>query len=121
VSARPEISFHYISSSDISADSRAMWAREKYRAEQSLAALAEDTEMRVVLYRPDYIRPTEAHLGQHLLYGFFAPVGAALRADQLGQAMLEVSARGSEFENGDRLSTRRIVLYSDAYERRMRR
>jgi hypothetical protein len=121
VNARPEISFHYISSSDISADSRAMWAREKYRAEQSLAALAEDTEMRVVLYRPDYIRPTEAHLGQHLLYGFFAPVGAALRADQLGQAMLEVSARGSKFENGDRLSTRRIVLYSDAYERRMRR
>jgi hypothetical protein len=119
VSTRSDISFHYISSSDISADSRAMWAREKYRAEQSLAGLAKDTKLRVILYRPDYIRPTDAHIGQYLLYGFFAPVGVALRADQVGQAMLEVSARGSEFENGDRLSTRRIVLYSDAYERRM--
>lgn len=120
VSTRPDISFHYISSSDISADSRAMWAREKYRAEQSLAALAEGTKLRVVLYRPDYIRPADAHIGQNLLYWFFAPVGVALRAGQIGQAMLEVSARGSKFENGDRLSTRRIVLYSDAYEQRVR-
>jgi hypothetical protein len=120
VSQRDEISFHYISSSDISADSRMMWAREKVRAENSLFQLAADTELRVIAYRPDYIGPTkeEAHLGQKLLYGFFAPVSAAVKATQIGQAMIEVTVRGDEFDNGDRLGTRSIIRYSDAYEER---
>jgi len=119
-SDKPEISFHYISSSDISEDSRAMWAREKVRAERALFALAEETSLRVIAYRPDYIGPTEeeAHIGQEILFWFFAPVGAALRAEQIGQAMFEVSARGPEFENGDHLGTWNIIRYSDAYERR---
>lgn len=113
-------SFHYISSSDISADSRMMWAREKVRAENTLFDVAAGTRLRVIAYRPDYIGPTteEAHIGQRLLYGFFAPVGAAVRATQIGQAMIEVTMRADEFANGDRLGTRRIIRYSDAYERR---
>jgi len=120
VSDKHGISFHYISSSDISEDSRAMWAREKARAERSLFDFAEGSRLRVIAYRPDYIGPTaaEAHIGQDLLYWFFAPVGVAVRAEQIGQAMFEVTARGAEFENGDRLATRSIVRYSDAYERR---
>lgn len=120
VSKKPGISFHYISSSDISADSRMMWAREKVRAENTLFEIAEDSNLRVIAYRPDYIGPTteEAHLGQNLLYWFFAPVGAAVRATQIGQAMLEVTGRGSEFTNGDHLGTRKIIRYSDAYEQR---
>ena len=120
VSEKPEISFHYISSSDISADSRAMWAREKFRAEQSLFKLADGTKLKVIAYRPDYIGPTieEAHIGQDLLYWFFAPVRAAVRAKQIGQAMIEVTARGAEFENRDTLGTWSIIRYSDAYERR---
>lgn len=120
VSTAGDISFHYISSSDISADSRMMWAREKVRAEQTLFKTAEGSQLRVIAYRPDYIGPTreEAHLGQTFLYWFFAPVGAAVRATQIGQAMLEVTARGAEFGNGDRLGTRKIVKYSDAYEQR---
>ena len=121
-SEKDEISFHYISSSDISEDSSAMWAREKIRAERTLFALAEGTRLKVIAYRPDYIGPTEeeAHIGQILLYAFFKPVGAAVKAEQIGQAMFEVSARMGDFENGDKLSTRGIVLYSDAYERRHR-
>ena len=120
VSEKPDISFHYISSSDISEDSSMMWAREKVRAEKSLFEFAEGTELRVIAYRPDYIGPTdeEAHIGQDLLYWFFAPVGAAVRATQIGQAMIEVTARGSQFENGDKLGTWSIRRYSDAYERR---
>lgn len=120
VSNRSDTSFHYISSSDISEDSDAMWAREKVRAEQTLFRLAEGSNLRVIAYRPDYIGPTdeEAHLGQDLLYWFFAPVGAAVKAEQIGKAMFEVSARGREFKNGDRLGTRSIVRYSDAYDRR---
>ena len=116
VSQKPAISFHYISSSDISDESTAMWAREKVRAEKTLFALAEGTKLRVIAYRPDYIGPTaeEAHLGQDLLYGFFAPIGAAVKAEQIGRAMMEVSARSGEFKNGDKLGTRRIILYGDA-------
>ena len=57
------------------------------------------------------IGPTdeEAHIGQTLLYWFFSPVGAALKATQIGQAMMEVTARGDEFANGDKLSTLRII------------
>ena len=119
VSDKPYISFHYISSSDISEDSSAMWAREKVRAERTLFEFAEGTNLRVIAYRPDYIGPTdeEAHIGQDLLYWFFAPVGAAVRAEQIGQAMFEVTARINEFENGDKLGTRSIVRYSDAYDR----
>ena len=118
VSTKPDISFHYISSSDISDDSSAMWAREKVRAEKALFQFAEGTDMRVIAYRPDYIGPTkeEASLGQSILYGFFAPVSAAVKARQIGQAMIEVTARGTEFKNGDKLNTRKIIRYSDAYE-----
>ena len=120
VSDKPAISFHYISSSDISEDSTAMWAREKVRAERTLFKLAEGTKLRVVAYRPDYIGPTdeEAHLGQTLLYGFFAPIGAAVKAEQIGKAMIEVTARSDEFGNGAKLGTRTIIRYADAYDRR---
>ena len=120
VSERDDISFHYISSSDISAESSAMWAREKVRAENSLIGLAAGKGLRVICYRPDYIGPTaeEAHLGQDLLYWFFAPVKSAIRARQIGQAMIEVTARGTEFGNGDRLHTRSLLRLSDAYELR---
>ena len=120
VSDRPGISFHYISSSDISPDSRMMWAREKVRAENTLFEVAGGSNLRVIAYRPDYIGPTkeEAHFGQNLLYWFFAPVSSAVKATQIGEAMFEVTVRGSEFGNGDRLGTRSIIRYSDAYRRR---
>ena len=114
------VSFHYISSSDISEESTAMWAREKLRAEKLLTAFAADTNMRVIAYRPDYIGPSdeEASLGQILLYNFFKPVGAAVKAMQIGQAMIEVSARPAEFPNGAKLHTGKITRYSEAYEQR---
>lgn len=121
VTDKPAISLHYISSSDISADSSAMWAREKVRAERTLFALAEGSKLRVIAYRPDYIGPTaeEAHLGQRLLYWFFAPVGAAVKAEQIGKAMIEATARSDEFRNGHKLGTLGIIRYGDAYDRRM--
>lgn len=120
VSRVPNIGFHYISSSDISENSSMHWAREKVRAEKELFALANGTKLGVIAYRPDYIGPTkeESHLGQEILYWFFAPVRAAVRAQQIGEAMLEVTMRGDEFENGDKLGTASILRYSDAYRRR---
>ena len=51
VSRRDGKSFHYISSSDISEDSRMMWAREKVRAENTLFDVAEGTDLRVIAHR----------------------------------------------------------------------
>jgi nucleoside-diphosphate-sugar epimerase len=123
VSTRPGKTFHYLSSSDISEDSRSMWARQKVRAEKSLMTFAGDHALKVIAYRPDYIGPTrdEAHVGQHLLFWLFRPVGAAVRATEIGRAMIEVAARGADFENGDKLGTAGIIRYGDAYERRQRR
>lgn len=118
VSTKPGISFHFISSSDISEDSTTMWVRVKIQSEKVLFDFAGNTKLRVIAYRPDYIGPTDeqAHIGQTLLYWFFKPVGAAVKATQIGQAMMEVAARGDEFANGDKLGTWRIIRYSDAYE-----
>ena len=120
VSRQTDTGFHYISSSDISEDAFMHWAREKFRAEKQLVSLAAGTGLKVISYRPDYIGPTEeeAHLGQELLFGFFAPVGAAVRAQQIGEAMLEVTVRGDEFTNGDKLGTGSILRYSEAYRKR---
>lgn len=115
-----ELSFQFISSSDISENSDTMWVREKIRAERTLFGKAEDTRLRVIAHRPDYIRPAqgEAHLGQKLLYWLFRPPGAAVRSTEIGQAMLEVTQRGSQFENGSTLNTRSIHRYSAAYRDR---
>ncbi|MEP6390786.1 MAG: hypothetical protein ABJ056_12760 [Halioglobus sp.] len=115
-----DLSFHFISSSDISPESETMWVREKIRAENTLFGLADGSSLRVIAYRPDYIGPTkeEAHLGQNLVYWFFRPVGAAVKASEIGRAMLEVTARGASMENGKKITTSGIIRYSEAYERR---
>lgn len=115
--------FQFISSSDISEGSDTMWVREKIRAEKTLFGLADGSGLRVIAYRPDYIRPArgEAHLGQKLMYWFFRPVGAAVRSTEIGQAMLEVTARNSQLDNGATLSNRSIRRYSAAYLARMGR
>lgn len=115
-----DLSFHFISSSDISEESETMWIQEKIRAEKTLFGFAADKNLRVIAYRPDYIGPTRetAHPGQQLLYGFFRPVGAAVRATEIGKAMLELSARGRTVENGTKVSTSGIIGYSLAYDQR---
>ena len=121
VSDRDNLAFHFISSSDISEESDTMWIREKIRAEKTLFGFAEGSRLEVIAYRPDYIGPTEeeSHIGQELLYGFFAPVGAAVRAEQIGKSMFEVTARGDEYVNGAKIGTRSILRLADAYDRRL--
>lgn len=118
---KPNASFHFISSSDISENSDTMWVRQKIRAEGALFKLGEEMSLRVIAYRPDYIGPTreEAHLGQTMLYWFFKPVGAAVRAKQIGETMIETTIRSKHFENRAKVSTLTILQYSDAYKKRL--
>lgn len=55
-----------------------------------------------------------------MLFGFLAPVSAAVKSEQIGRAMLEVTVRNDDFGNGDKLGTRRILRLSNACERRNR-
>lgn len=121
VSTKQDISFHFISSSDISEESSSMWVREKIRAEKFLFEFAKGTKLRVIAYRPDYIGPTkqEAHIGQNLLYWFFRPVGAAVKATEIGHAMIDLTLRGIKVESGTKLSTSKIVRHSDVYTARL--
>lgn len=120
VSDKPEISFHFISSSDISEDSNTMWIREKIRSEKALFGVAQNTKLRVIAYRPDYIGPTseESHLGQNLLYGFFRPVGAAVKSVEIGRAMIDLSLRLPMLEHGSKISTSKIILHGADPEER---
>tara|TARA_Y100000385_G_scaffold257634_1_gene284987 strand:- start:396 stop:1271 length:876 start_codon:yes stop_codon:yes gene_type:complete len=119
INHNPDLSFHFISSSDISGDSSVMWVREKIRAEKSLFSFSDGSNLRVIAYRPDYIGPTKetASFGQNLMYWFFRPVGAAVKATEIGRAMIAVSARGSRIGNGTKISTSGIIRFSDAYGR----
>lgn len=55
-----------------------------------------------------------------MLFGFLAPVSAAVKSELIGRAMLEVTVRDDDFGNGDKLGTRSILRLSNAYERRNR-
>lgn len=113
-------SFHYVSGSGANADSRMMWGREKARAESELANLVAGSNLRVISYRPSFILPTEpeAHLGHRILYAIFAPIKFAVAAQAIGEAMLEVSARGSQLANGTILENTDILGYAKAYKQR---
>ena len=120
---RPEVSFHYVSGSGANADSRMMWAQEKAHAEAKLAGLAERTNLRIVSYRPAFIRPTEAeaHFGHRLMHAILNPIGASVAVEAIGAAMLEVSARERDFANGTVLENRDIISLSNTYEQRRQR
>ena len=116
-----DMSFHLISGMAASADSRMLWAREKARAESSLFDFADGTNMRVISYRPAYIVPTEeqATLGHNALHLIFAPINLALRATLIGEAMLEVSARGNQLQNRTILENRDLMKFSNGYRQRL--
>lgn len=113
-----DMSFHYISSNGADADSRTMWEREKGLAEKALFETASESGLRVISYRPDYIAPTreQSNIGYDLLYWVLAPVNSAVKAVEIGQAMLGVSTGGSQFGNGTILENKDIVGYSKAHQ-----
>ena len=96
------------------------WARQKARAEKELFALADGTSLRVISYRPSYIVPTEeqANTLHTIAFAILQPVKLAIRATSIGQAMLEVTARGEQLPNGTILESRDIEMYANGYLKR---
>jgi hypothetical protein len=98
-------------------EGRQQWARDKGYAERELAAMAEGTGLRTFSYRSAYIRPTSEqsnfliYLGEWLL----KPGKLVIRGIDLGRAMLEISVRTGELENGTLIDNADSIAYARAY------
>ena len=112
------MSFHNVTGMGTDPNGDAHWAREKGRAELELAAMARGTPLRTFGYRSAYIRPTSeqsnflTYLGELLL----KPGKLVITAKGLGQAMLEISERSEELENGTLLDNADSIAYLNAIE-----
>lgn len=114
------LAFHYVSGFGASFDAWSRWAREKARAERDLAAVAEGTGIRVVSYRPAGVVPVEGNEDFGLRFkvtnAIFLPTKISIEANSLGEAMLEVAARG-DVGNGRVLEHRELVRLAAGYRR----
>lgn len=112
-----ELSFHYVSGGGAKENSSWHWAREKARAERALFDMAKGTNIRVISYRPAaVIHSTErAGIGDKLIEFFFEPFKLSVKSTVIGQAMLEVSARGNEIGHGTILENRDILMNGNGY------
>jgi hypothetical protein len=111
------MSFHYVTGMGTDPDSGTHWAREKGRAERTLAALAADSGLRTFSYRSAFIRPSADHanamhyLGEALLRPGFMVIPAV----ELGRAMLEISSRTGELPNGTLIDNADSIAFAHAW------
>jgi nucleoside-diphosphate-sugar epimerase len=115
--AEAVLTFHYISGSGASADAWTRWAREKARAERELAALVRGTNVRVVSYRPGGVVAVAGDVltpRQRLSRALFVPTKLSIDAASIGEAMLEVTARG-DGTNGRILENRELLSLAIGY------
>ena len=117
LSARNEgpMSFHFIAG--MGTDDDAHWAREKRRTEQTVAAMAEGGDMRSFSYRSAFIRPSSerANAGHYFLEALLRPGKLVITSKNLGNAMLEISARSEELPNGTLIDNADTIAYARAY------
>jgi hypothetical protein len=112
------MSFHYVTGMGTDPNGDQYWAREKGRAENELAQLARSSDLRTFSYLSAFVRPTSEqanalhYAGEMLL----RPGKLVISANELGNAMLEISARTGELENGTRLDNADSIAYAQAYQ-----
>lgn len=112
------LSFHLVSGSGASEQSWFHWAREKARAERILASDAAGTGLRVVSYRPaGILREGERAQWYTAPFWLLRPFKRAIEPTAIGEAMLEVTARGSDVPGGI-LENRDLLRFSNGYRRR---
>lgn len=112
------MSFHFIAG--MGTDSDAQWARDKRKTEQETARMGAAVGMRSFSYRSGYIRPADIQSGapQRTLEWLLKPGGMAISSQDLGAAMLEISARTEELPNGTLLDNADSIAYAEAYNAR---
>lgn len=114
------MSFHSVTGMGTDLHGTQHWAREKGRAEQEVALLAADTDLRTFGYRSAFVRPTSEnanfvhYLGEILL----RPGALVITSKQLGEAMLEISERTEELGNGTLIDNADSIAFAEAYQER---
>lgn len=114
------MSFHYVTGMGTDAQGKQRWARDKGRAEQALEAMAEGTGLRTFGYRSAFVRPTAAQSNAFHYFGeiVLRPGHLVITAEELGNAMLEISARTSEVKNGTLIDNADSIAFARAYQER---
>lgn len=111
------MSFHYVTGMGTDPEGDSHWAREKGRAERELAALAEGSGLRTFSYRSAFIRPAseQANAAHYLLESLLRPGYLVITSRELGNAMLEISARTAELPNGTLIDNADSIAYAELY------
>lgn len=114
---RGPMSFHYVTGMGTDANGSQHWAREKGRAELELANLATAGDLRTFSYRSAYVRPTseQANVLDYVGEVLLRPGKLVIPANELGNAMLEISARTSELANGTLIDNADSIAYAQAH------
>jgi nucleoside-diphosphate-sugar epimerase len=112
------LSFHLVSGGGASSGSWFHWAREKARAEQALFQQASGTGLRVVSHRPGGVLREGSRARWYTApLWILKPIKRAIEPTAIGQAMLEVTARGSDVPDGI-LENRDLLRFSNGYRAR---
>jgi hypothetical protein len=114
------MAFHYVTGMGTDSNGSQHWAREKARAEREVAELAAGSGLRTFGHRSAFIRPTseQANAMHHLLEALVRPGALAIGSDELGGAMLEISARTTELPNATLIDNADGIAYAQAYRAR---
>jgi len=117
--SRGPMSFHNVTGMGTDPKGDAHWAREKGRAELELAELARGTPLRTFGYRSAYIRPTSerSNVLVYVAEALLKPGKLVITSKGLGQAMLEISERIGELENGTLIDNADSIAYLQAIDR----
>lgn len=122
LAARTEgpMSFHSVTGMGTDPNGRAHWAREKGRAEQEVAEMARGSGLRTFAYRSAFIRPSseQTNILHRILALLLQPGKLVITATELGESMLEISARITELPNGSVIDNADSIAYARLYARR---
>ncbi len=122
LAARTEgpMSFHSVTGMGTDANGEQHWAREKGRAEIEVAALANGSDLRTFGYRSAFVRPSseQANAMHYILEALLRPGSLVISANELGGAMLEISARTTELDNGTLIDNADSIAFAEAYHER---
>ncbi len=119
LAARTEapMSFHSVTGMGTDPNGSAHWAREKGRAEQEVADLARGSGLRTFAYHSAFVRPSneQANMAHRFLAMLLRPGKLVITATELGEAMLEISARTTELPNGSIIDNADSLAYAALY------
>lgn len=113
------MAYHFIAGMGTE-DSGKPWAQDKRKTERDVAAMAEGTGLRSFSYRSGFIRPISetSNVGHHITEVLLTPGKLVTSSKELGQAMLEISARTEELANGTLLDNGDSLAFTKAYQQR---